>query len=84
MAVAAVLVSLARRTAGRPPLWRSKVAFVGACICLAVATALIIFDPMAVIETPILFVVAYCLFEGSMALISLRAARGHAAPAWLL
>ena len=84
LAVAAVLVSLARRTAGRPPLWRSKVAFIGACGCLSLAVLFVIVQPMALVETPIPFVAAYCLFEGAMALISLRAARGHAAPAWLL
>lgn len=84
LAVAAVLVSLARRTAGRPPLWRSKVAFIGACGCLSLAVLLVIADPMALVETPVLFVAAYCLFEGGMALISLRAAAGRSAPAWLL
>jgi len=84
LAVAAVLVSLARRTAGRPPLWRSKVAFIGACVCLSLGTLLVFIDPRALIETPVLFVAAFCLFEGGMALISLRAARGRPAPAWLL
>lgn len=84
LAIAAVLVSLARRTAGKPPLWRSKAAFIGACICLALGTLLVILDPAALVETPVLFVAVYCLFEGGMALISLRAAAGRPAPAWLL
>ncbi|MDP3855982.1 hypothetical protein [Phenylobacterium sp.] len=84
LAVAAVLVSLARRTAGRPPLWRSKVAFFGACVCVSLGTLLVVLDPSALVDTPVLLALGFCLFEGALALISLRAARGGPAPAWLL
>ena len=45
LAISVVLVSLARRTAGRPPLWRSKVAFAGAVICVTLAIVLVAVDP---------------------------------------
>lgn len=84
LAVAVVLVSLARRTAGRPPLWRSKVAFAGALVCVILAVGLVAVDPALLVETPILYIAAFSLFEGGFALISLVAAAGWAAPRWLL
>jgi len=78
LAVAAVLVSLARRTAGRPPLWRSKVSLAGAIVCLVLATVLTAAHPSVLVDTPVLFAVALCLFEATVAVISLRAARAIA------
>jgi hypothetical protein len=84
LAIATVLVSIARRTWGRPPLWRSRVAFGGAVLCLASALAVIALDTTAVLETPVLYIAAFNLFEGSLALLSLMAAAGMSAPKWLL
>lgn len=84
LAVAAALVSVARHTAGRPPLWRSKAAFVGAVICLVFGTGLVVADPASLFETPILLVAAICAFEGYLAWMNLRAAAGRPAPKWLL
>lgn len=84
LAIAVVLVSLARRTAGRPPLWRSKAAFAGAVACVALAIGLIAVDPSLIVETPVLYIAAFGLFEGGLALISLVAAAGWSAPRWLL
>jgi len=78
LAVAAVLVSLARRTAGRPPLWRSRVAFGGAVVCVLAAVGLAMIDPTILLDSPVLFAVALCLFEGASAMISLRAAKACA------
>ena len=78
LAVAAVLVSLARRTAGRPPLWRSRVAFCGAVACILTAIGLATVDPSILLDSPVLVAVALCLFEGSVAVISLRAAKACA------
>ncbi|MDO8381222.1 hypothetical protein [Phenylobacterium sp.] len=83
LALAAVLVCVARHTAGKPPLWRSKLAFVGSLLCLAAATVLVALDPRALGETPVLIVAALCLFEGAMAAISLMAAAGLRQPRWL-
>ncbi len=74
LALAAVLVCIARRTAGRPPLWRSRAALAGSILCLAASAVLVIIDPRALGETPVLIIAALCMFEGGMALISLRAA----------
>lgn len=84
LAIAVVLVSLARRTAGRPPLWRSKVAFGGAAVCVVAATILVAIDPALIVETPVIYIAAFGLFEGTLALISLVAAAGWAAPRWLI
>lgn len=84
LAIAVVLVSLARRTAGRPPLWRSKVAFAGAVVCVTMALVLVAIDPSLLVETPVLYIAAFGLFEGSLALISLVAAAGWSAPRWLI
>ena len=83
LAIAAVLVSLARRTYGRPPLWRSRAALAGSIACLVLAGVLVAFDPSALVETPVLFVAGFCLFEGSLALLSLMAAAGRPQPKWL-
>lgn len=83
LAIAAVLVSLARRTYGRPPLWRSQVALAGAIVCLLAGAGLVALDPSALVETPVLFVAAFCLFEGSLAFLSLMAAAGRPQPKWL-
>lgn len=83
LALAAVLVCIARHTAGRPPLWRSKVAFVGSVLCLIAGVVLVALDPTALGETPVAVVAALCLFEGGMALISLMAASGRPQPRWL-
>jgi len=83
LALAAVLVCIARHTAGKPPLWRSKVAFVGSILCLGAAGLLVALDPRALGETPVLIVAALCLFEGGMAAISLMAAAGLRQPRWL-
>ena len=83
LALAAVLVCIARHTAGKPPLWRSKVAFVGSVVCLAAAVVLVVMDPLAIGETPVVIVAVLCLFEGGMALISLMAAAGRPQPRWL-
>lgn len=83
LALAAVLVCIARHTAGKPPLWRSKVAFVGSILCLVAGGVLVILDPNALGETPVLIVAALCLFEGGMAAISLMAAAGLRQPRWL-
>ena len=83
LALAAVLVCIARHTAGRPPLWRSKVAFVGSVLCLIAGVVLVALDPTALGETPVAVVEALCLFEGGMALISLMAASGRPQPRWL-
>ncbi|MBP7651556.1 MAG: hypothetical protein KA085_06960 [Phenylobacterium sp.] len=83
LAVAAVLVCIARRTAGKPPLWRSKLALVGALLCLISGSVLVALDPTAIGETPVVIVAALCLFEGGMALISLMAAAGARQPRWL-
>ena len=48
LALAAVLVCIARHTAGKPPLWRSKVAFVGSVLCLIAGGVLVAVDPAAV------------------------------------
>jgi hypothetical protein len=84
LAVAVVLVSLARRTAGRPPLWRSKVAFAGALVCVTAAVVLVAVDPALLVETPVLYIAAFGMFEGALALISLVAAAGWSAPRWLI
>jgi hypothetical protein len=84
LAIAVVLVSLGRRTAGRPPLWRSKAAFAGAAICVTLAIILVAVDPAAVVETPILYIAAFGLFEGGLAFISLAAAAGWSMPRWLI
>jgi hypothetical protein len=84
LAIGVVLVSLARRTAGRPPLWRSKVAFAGAVACVGLAIGLVALDPSLLVDTPVLYIAGFGLFEGSLALISLVAAAGWAAPRWLL
>ncbi|CAN5697668.1 hypothetical protein BH10PSE5_BH10PSE5_15810 [soil metagenome] len=83
LALAAVLGCVARHTAGKPPLWRSKVAFVGSVLCLIGAVALVIRDPLAIGETPVVIIAALCLLEGGMALISLMAAAGRPQPRWL-
>ena len=83
LALAAVLVCIARHTAGKPPLWRSKLAFVGAASCLIAGGVLVVLDPGALGETPVVSVAALCLFEGGMALISLMAAAGARQPRWL-
>ena len=83
LALAAVLVCIARHTAGRPPLWRSKVAFVGSVSCLIAGGVLVALDPGALGETPVVIIAALCLFEGGMALISLMAAAGARQPRWL-
>ncbi|WP_340645957.1 hypothetical protein [Phenylobacterium sp.] len=83
LALAAVLVCIARHTAGKPPLWRSKVAFVGSVLCLTGAVVLVALDPAAIGETPVAVIAALCLFEGGMALISLMAAAGLRQPRWL-
>ena len=84
LAIAVVLVSLARRTAGRPPLWRSKVAFAGASICVTLAVVLVAVDPSLLVETPVLYIAGFGMFEGALALISLVAAAGWSAPRWLI
>jgi hypothetical protein len=84
LAIATVLVSIARRSWGRPPLWRSRAAFAGAAFCLAAALAMIALDTTALVETPVLYLAAFSLFEGSLALLSLMAAAGMAPPKWLL
>ncbi|WP_421934249.1 hypothetical protein [Phenylobacterium sp.] len=83
LALAAVLVCVARHTAGKPPLWRSKVAFAGSILCLVAGGVLVALDPRALGETPVLIVAALCLFEGAMAAISLMAAAGLRQPRWL-
>lgn len=83
LALAAVLVCIARHTAGKPPLWRSKVAFTGSVFCLLTGGVLVELDPSALGETPVVIVAALCLFEGGMALISLMAAAGARQPRWL-
>ena len=83
LAVAAVLVCIARHTAGKPPLWRSKLAFAGSVLCLITGGVLVALDPRALGETPVVIVAALCLFEGGMALISLMAAAGARQPRWL-
>ncbi|KQW70845.1 hypothetical protein ASE17_18475 [Phenylobacterium sp. Root77] len=83
LAVAAGLVGVARRTYGRPPLWRSWAALAGAVVCLGSGIALVIVEPSAIVETPVLFVAGFCLFEGSLALLSLMAAAGRPQPKWL-
>lgn len=83
LALAAVLVCIARQTAGKPPLWRSKLAFVGSVLCLISGGVLVALDPTALGETPVVIVAALCLFEGGMALISLMAAAGARQPRWL-
>ena len=83
LALAAVLVCIARHTAGKPPLWRSKLAFVGSVLCLVGAVVLVALDPWAIGETPVVLIAALCLFEGGMALISLMAAAGRPQPRWL-
>ena len=83
LAIAVVLVSLARRTHGRPPLWRSKVAFAGAVVCVIVAIVLVAVNPAVIVETPVLYIAAFGLFEGGLALISLAAAAGWSMPRWL-
>ncbi len=84
LAVAAALVGLARRTAGRPPLWRSKVAFAGAVICLLSVAVVSAIKPLMFFETPLPIIAIFCLVEGSLALINLRAASGRPAPKWLI
>jgi hypothetical protein len=84
LAVAAALVGLARRTAGRPPLWRSKVAFCGAVSCLLAVVVVSMIEPIMFFETPLPIVAIFCLIEGGLALISLRAAAGRPAPKWLV
>ena len=37
----------------------------------------------AIVETPVLLVAGFCLFEGSLALLSLMAAAGRPQPKWL-
>ena len=83
LALAAVLVCIARHTAGKPPLWRSKLAFVGSVLCLIGAVVLVAMDPLALGETPVVIVAGLCLLEGGMALISLMAASGRPQPRWL-
>ena len=83
LAIAAGLVGVARRTHGRPPLWRSWAALAGAVVCLIFGTALVVVHPSAIVETPVLFVAGFCLFEGSLALLSLMAAAGRPQPKWL-
>jgi len=83
LAIGAGLVGVARRTHGRPPLWRSKVALAGAVLCLVLGGALVVVDPSALVQTPVLFVAGFCLFEGSLALLSLMAAAGRPQPKWL-
>lgn len=83
LALAAVLVCIARHTSGKPPLWRSKVAFVGSVACLVAGGVLVALDPRALGETPVVIVAALCLFEGGLALISLMAAAGARQPRWL-
>lgn len=83
LAIAAGLVGLARRTYGRPPLWRSWAALAGAVVCFGFGVALVIVEPSAIVETPVLFVAGFCLFEGSLALLSLMAAAGRPQPKWL-
>lgn len=84
LAVAAALVGLARRTAGRPPLWRSQVAFLGALACLLAVAVVSMIKPIMFFETPLPIVAIFCLVEGSLALINLRAASGRPAPRWLV
>jgi hypothetical protein len=84
LAVAAALVGLARRTAGRPPLWRSKVAFVGAVACLLAVAIVSMIKPIMFFETPLPIIAIFCFVEGSLALINLRAAAGRPAPKWLV
>jgi uncharacterized membrane protein YgdD (TMEM256/DUF423 family) len=83
LAIAAGLVGVARRTHGRPPLWRSWAALAGAVVCLVFGVALVVLHPSAIVETPVLFVAGFCLFEGSLALLSLMAAAGRPQPKWL-
>lgn len=83
LAIGAGLVGVARRTHGRPPLWRSKAALAGAILCLALGGVVVALDPSALVETPVLFVAGFCLFEGSLALLSLMAAAGRPQPKWL-
>lgn len=83
LALAAVLVCIARHTAGKPPLWRSKFAFAGSVLCLIGAVVLVVLDPRAIGETPVLIIAALCLLEGAMALVSLMAAAGLRQPKWL-
>ena len=83
LAIGAGLVGVARRTHGVPPLWRSKAALAGAVACLALGAVLVALHPSALVETPVLFVAGFCLFEGSLALLSLMAAAGRPQPKWL-
>jgi len=83
LAIGAALVSLARRTYGRPPLWRSWAALAGAASCLALGIGLVVIDPRALVETPVVLMAGFCLFEGSLALLSLMAAAGRPQPRWL-
>ena len=83
LTIGAVLVSLARRTYGRPPLWRSWAALGGAALCLCLGAGLVVVEPKALVEPPVIFVAGFCLFEGSLALLSLMAAAGRPQPKWL-
>ena len=47
LAIAAGLVGVARRTHGRPPLWRSWAALAGAVVCLIFGVALVVIHPSA-------------------------------------
>ena len=60
-----------------------KFALAGAVVCLGFGVALVIIEPSALVETPVVFVAGFCLFEGSLALLSLMAAAGRPQPRWL-
>ncbi|MFN3512963.1 MAG: hypothetical protein ACK41C_07960 [Phenylobacterium sp.] len=83
LAIAVALVGFARRVAGRPPLWRAKAALGGAAGCVVAAIVLIAVDPTLMADSPILYIAAFGMFEGGLALISLIAAAGWSAPRWL-
>ena len=79
MGAAAFAVPLARlaKAGGRRPALAT-----GMLIAL-VGVALVVVHPSAIVETPVLLVAGFCLFEGSLALLSLMAAAGRPQPKWL-
>ena len=59
-------------------MWRSRVSFAGAVACILAAVGLATVDPSILIDSPVLVAVALCLYEGAVAVISLRAAKACA------
>lgn len=77
-------ISLLRQASLRPPLWRVRLAFAGASVCLLAAAGLVAADASALVATPLLLVMALAFSEWAFSLLSLWAAAGRPSPKWLL